>query len=54
MSVTEGDDLQAAAPAAGGPFLGNTKLSFEFQTPGNAAAGKTYSGGELTISVVKP
>jgi hypothetical protein len=54
MEVVEGGDLPAAMPTTGGPFLGNAKLSFKFLSPTSATAGKTYSGGELTISVVKP
>lgn len=46
--------VTAAAPASGQPYLGSAKLSFKFSSPTSASAGKTYTGGQLTISVVNP
>jgi hypothetical protein len=46
--------VTAPAPSAGNPYLGSAKLSFKFSSPASASAGKTYTGGQLTISVVNP
>jgi hypothetical protein len=57
MSVDPSSDVSAGsatAPSAGNPYLGSAKLSFKFGSPNSATAGRTYTGGQLTISVINP
>ncbi|MGI8500626.1 MAG: hypothetical protein ACR2LR_05740 [Hassallia sp.] len=53
MSVLEGNDVTTTATPAGTPFEGTAKLQFKFSNR-NTTAGTSYTGGQLSISVVSP
>lgn len=54
MSVLKGNDVAAPAPIAGQPFIGDAELQFKFSNANSVTAGRTYTGGQLTISVFNP
>ncbi|MBW4568831.1 MAG: hypothetical protein KME31_12630 [Tolypothrix carrinoi HA7290-LM1] len=53
MSVEQGNDVTTTATPAGTPFEGTAKLKFKFSNR-NTSAGTSYTGGQLSISVVSP
>lgn len=53
MTVEEGNDVTTTLTPAGTPFEGTAKLKFKFSN-GNTSAGTSYTGGQLSISVVSP
>jgi len=53
MSVLEGNDVTTTVTPAGTPFEGTAKLQFKFSNR-NTTAPASYTGGQLSISVVSP
>lgn len=53
MSVERGDDVTTTPTAAGTPYEGTAQLKFKFSNR-NTGANTSYTGGQLSISVVSP
>jgi hypothetical protein len=53
MSVVAGNDITTTATPAGTPYEGTAELKFKFSNR-NTSAGTSYTGGQLSISVVSP
>jgi hypothetical protein len=52
MAVTSGNGVKATAPVTGTPFVGGVGLSLKFNSGSTPGASTSYTGGQLTISIV--